>query len=170
MKRQIFRGERDLLRLLELKEYIGDPVSVQKQRIFPAVIVPVDGHKGRSGKMLFIQPHSLALSPVNLPYSGKPRKLLLIGLILISAFQIDLGGRIEKSVLIKVKILLRPRALGNGLRENVQPAVSPEAFKLPVVPDVLGIGALPLKKQADQADSRAVSIFRKNRATAGLNQ
>ena len=104
--------------------------------------------------MLFIQPHSLALSPVNLPYSGKPRKLLFIGLILISAFQIDLGGRIEKSILIKVKILLRLRALRDGFRENVQPAVSPEAFKLPVIADILGVGALSLKKQADQVDPR----------------
>ena len=170
MMRKIFRGKCNLPPVLKLEKYIGDPVVVQKQRIFPAVIIPIDGHKSRPGKIYFIQLQNLALSPVNLPYPGKPFQLPRIRHIIIAALQINLSGGIKKSILIKVKILLRPRALGNGLRENVQLAVSPEAFKLPVVPDVLGIGALPLKKQADQADSRAVSIFRKNRATAGLNQ
>ena len=134
------------------------------------MIIRINCHQSRPPKFFFIQLQIWSCIQINLLYPGKTRKFLFIGIIIIAAFQIYLSGGVKKRILIKIKILLRLRALRNGLRENVQPAVSPEAFKLPVVPDVLGIGALPLKKQADQADSRAVSIFRKNRATAGLNQ
>ena len=154
VQRKVIRREAHFISVLKLKEQVGDPVFSQNQGIFIAVIVRTDRHISGMVKILLVKANGLCSPFVFTANAGKPRNLFGIGRVLIAALQINLSGRIQKSVLVKIKVGFRLSAGRNLFRKNFQRAVPPESLEPSICIGFVRIIRFSLQKSLKQAFPR----------------